>query len=251
MSSISRTPSIYQIRHIASGKVYVGSAANPRKRWSEHRFELQRGTHHASYLQRTWTKYGKEAFVFEILEPVLFVEDLLTREQYWIDTLRAADRQYGYNASPTAGSPLGTKHSAETRAKASARNNARFADPSARAKASAQTKARYDDPAERAKTAAQSKASWADPDARAKAAERQKVRMADPAYRANVAEQVRARTSDPAERAKRSERQKARWADPTFRQRMTEHMRARWTDPEYRKRMTDLSRLQGKKKEQE
>mgnify|MGYP001617485807 CR=1 FL=1 len=106
MSSISQTPSIYQIRHIASGKVYVGSAINPRDRWKNHRVLLRNGKHHSIHLQRAWNKYNEVAFIFEIIEPVLFIEDLIAREQYWIDTLKASTQKHGYNITPTAGSPI-------------------------------------------------------------------------------------------------------------------------------------------------
>ena len=42
---------IYGIRHIASGRTYVGSAVRTNARWRHHRSQLQRGTHHSRYLQ--------------------------------------------------------------------------------------------------------------------------------------------------------------------------------------------------------
>ena len=35
---------IYGIRHIASGRIYVGSAVRTNARWRQHRSQLQRGT---------------------------------------------------------------------------------------------------------------------------------------------------------------------------------------------------------------
>src|SRR5438128_6005641 len=57
MSSIPKVPAIYQIRHTESGKVYVGSAINPRQRWGMHLKDLRKGAHHSRYLQRAWIKY--------------------------------------------------------------------------------------------------------------------------------------------------------------------------------------------------
>ena len=48
---------IYGIRHIASGRIYVGSAVRTNARWRQHRSQLQRGTHHSRYLQAAWSKY--------------------------------------------------------------------------------------------------------------------------------------------------------------------------------------------------
>ena len=47
---------IYGIRHIASGRIYVGSAVRTNARWRQHRSQLQRGTHHSRYLQAAWSK---------------------------------------------------------------------------------------------------------------------------------------------------------------------------------------------------
>jgi hypothetical protein len=58
---------IYAVRHVASGKLYIGSAVDILKRWGEHRYHLDRGTHHSRYLQRAWRKHGPDAFVWEIL----------------------------------------------------------------------------------------------------------------------------------------------------------------------------------------
>lgn len=111
---------IYCIRNLVSGRVYVGSAVYIKQRWSGHRALLRKGNHHARILQRSWDKHGAASFSFEILEAVESARDLVAREQYWIDALHAACPMRGFNASPTAGSPLGVKHSAETRAKQSA-----------------------------------------------------------------------------------------------------------------------------------
>ena len=53
---------IYGIRHIASGRIYVGSAVRTNARWRQHRSQLQRGTHHSRYLQAAWSKYGAEPY---------------------------------------------------------------------------------------------------------------------------------------------------------------------------------------------
>lgn len=110
---IPSSSGIYQIRHVASGKVYVGSAISLSRRKIEHWRDLRRGDHGNAKLQRAWNKYGEDAFVFEVLEPVLLLEDLLTREQDWILELDVCRK--GYNLAPTAGSLLGHKMSMETR----------------------------------------------------------------------------------------------------------------------------------------
>lgn len=121
-------PGVYCIRHQLSGRVYVGSSTNIRKRWLAHIRDLNRGVSRCPKLQRSWTKYGQEAFSFSVLESVLFLEDLLGREQHWIDQLHAACPRRGLNAASIAGSQLGLKRSAESRARMSAAALARSSE---------------------------------------------------------------------------------------------------------------------------
>lgn len=108
---------VYQIEHIGSGRVYVGSAIHIKKRWHAHRHNLQRGIHHSSKLQRAWDKYGEATFRFGVLL-ICAKRHLLEYEQRAIDALNAVVD--GFNCNPTAGSWLGRKHSESTRAKLSA-----------------------------------------------------------------------------------------------------------------------------------
>jgi len=110
---------IYEIRNNNNGKIYVGSAQNVEKRWRNHKWALNRGTHNNPYLQNAWNKHGEENFTFLVLEEVEKDRLLLPCEQRWLDETKCYDREVGYNALPTAGSPLGRKHSAETKRKIS------------------------------------------------------------------------------------------------------------------------------------
>jgi group I intron endonuclease len=108
---------VYQIRCLVTGKVYVGSSGTLHRRWRLHRRDLNAGRHSSRRLQNAWSKYGKDAFVFEILELVDDLSLLIQREQYYIDAARSAEPKIGYNISPTAGSCRGVKRSVETRVK--------------------------------------------------------------------------------------------------------------------------------------
>lgn len=103
---------VYQIRNLLNGKRYIGSAAEIKgfnKRWNTHRRQLNNRQHHSRYLQRAWSKYGADVFVFEIL---LYCDpkNCLMYEQIYLDVY-----QPEYNISPTARSPLGVKHTALAR----------------------------------------------------------------------------------------------------------------------------------------
>lgn len=118
IESLKGISGIYQIQCIASGKVYVGSSINIGKRLIAHRVCLRQGKHHAQGLQNAWNKYGKSGFTVSLVEAVPPVKaKLVEREQFWIDKLEAYT--VGYNASPKAGSRLGSKASLETREKQS------------------------------------------------------------------------------------------------------------------------------------
>lgn len=95
---------IYKIRNIVNNKCYVGSAVNYRKRKNKHISELERGIHHCEHLQRAWIKYGRDQFVFEIIEKVELKSRLILREQYWIDFYSFKNI---YNSCPVAYSRLG------------------------------------------------------------------------------------------------------------------------------------------------
>jgi len=108
---------IYAIINEVNGKFYVGSAVNIRKRWTNHISDLRKGIHRNKHLRRAWKKYGEESFKFRVLESVENKEDLLGREQYWMDLLKPK-----YNILPTAGSSLGYKRTEESKQKVSGEN---------------------------------------------------------------------------------------------------------------------------------
>ena len=122
-------PGIYAIRHIASGKLYVGSAAKIAIRWRSHRYQLRLKKHHSPRLQNSWNKYGERAFEFVVLEIVQDADARFTREQHWIDLVGAATSDFGLNIHPQAGGPRGHKLSPEIRAKMSATRIGRKMSP--------------------------------------------------------------------------------------------------------------------------
>lgn len=105
---------IYTIRNTINNKIYVGSAVNYNSRKSVHKSRLKSNKHHSPKLQNAWNKYGENSFVFEILEEVNDVNNLISREQYYIDLLKPF-----YNCSPTAGNCLGKIVSQESKEKMS------------------------------------------------------------------------------------------------------------------------------------
>lgn len=110
---------IYAIVNLANNKLYIGSAASLSNRKQKHLSDLNTGKHHNRYLQRVYNKYGKDYFIFKVVE-YSEKESLLEREQFWID--RFDFKNELYNLTPTAGSSLGCKRSDEFRRKISEAN---------------------------------------------------------------------------------------------------------------------------------
>lgn len=115
---------IYSIIHLPSKRVYVGSAIQIARRWDTHLLMFQRNVHDNIHLQRAWNLYGSKEFAFQLLEQTN-KEELIVKEQEWIDKLDASNPKLGFNLCPKAGSRLGKPHSIETIEKIRAANTGR------------------------------------------------------------------------------------------------------------------------------
>lgn len=89
---------IYQIKNTINDKLYIGQTKNFSNRKRSHLKSLGNGTHYNRYLQRSYNKYGRDCFVFEIIERCE-VEILNTRERYWIRELQSEYNEKGYNSA--------------------------------------------------------------------------------------------------------------------------------------------------------
>lgn len=112
---------IYQILNIINNKFYIGHSQDYDVRWWEHERRLRKNRHENPHLQAAYNKYGADAFEFILVE-LVNENEMLIKEQYWINTLDACNHTIAYNINPDAikpPSPLGRKHSAESRLKIS------------------------------------------------------------------------------------------------------------------------------------
>jgi hypothetical protein len=89
---------IYALKHVSSGKAYIGStAAPPSKRFREHRCLLNNGKHTSSKIQSDWNLYGAGTFRFEVLEDLghnVAFERRKAAEQKWMDEYASKGRLY-------------------------------------------------------------------------------------------------------------------------------------------------------------
>lgn len=69
-------------------KCYIGSTDNIYFRKKKHLADLRRNKHHAFLLQRAYNKYGESFLKFKILEIIKDCDNILVREQYFIDTIK-------------------------------------------------------------------------------------------------------------------------------------------------------------------
>lgn len=87
---------IYKITNTVNGKFYIGSSKNIPTRIKRHFYELKRGCHHSAHFQSAYNKYGKTAFIHEVL---LECENFTEEEQKLLDNL---DWSLAYNVSKAA-----------------------------------------------------------------------------------------------------------------------------------------------------
>ena len=95
---------VFQIKNTANGKILLGSSLNLEGPLNGHKFMLTIGGHRNQALQKDWNEFGKDRFVFEVLEvvkvkddPNFNLEDELTLlEQIWLEKLQPFGEK-GYN----------------------------------------------------------------------------------------------------------------------------------------------------------
>ena len=114
---------IYVITNVANLKVYVGQSIDIRRRWTEHLLTLKRGKHFNKHLQGAYAKYGKDSFIFTIVEECER-KQLDDRELFWINKFNSTDNKHGYNIIEV---PVTVKQTDQTRRKISeSRRGMRF-----------------------------------------------------------------------------------------------------------------------------
>lgn len=116
IDNLSKLHGVYKIE--INNHIYIGSCANIRDgfrgRFNAHKRLMLKNKHHSKILQNCFNKY-KEA-IFSIIE-ICDKEFCISREQYWIDTLKP-----DMNVLKFAGSVLGRKCSYEHKQKLSESN---------------------------------------------------------------------------------------------------------------------------------
>lgn len=103
---------VYIITNVKNGKIYVGSSITISRRWHDHKKLLRANKHRNRHLQNAWNKDGEISFLFNIVE-VCDTDNLMEREQWWLDQTLCTNDCVGYNISPSAENNRGAKRTDE------------------------------------------------------------------------------------------------------------------------------------------
>lgn len=196
---------IYRISNTKTGKAYIGSSIRVESRIRTHQKCLLRGDHPNNKLQRSWHTHGSQVWTFELVE-VCHKEDLIVREQHWIDLLDSCSN--GYNIAPYADH---REHAPETRRKIGEANRKRGKDltsaigrkvgeanrmrsPELKAEIGKKSRGRIHSPETKAKISSSGKGKKRSPETRERmrlaALIREEGRRQDPEKRAEVSRKI-------------------------------------------------------------
>jgi group I intron endonuclease len=202
----SMSSGVYRIRNLVSGKVYVGSTVNIKKRWATHLHRLRAGAHQNAHLQSSWDKHGEDVFAFEIIEEVP-PDALLETEQRCLDVIT---KNLRYNIIEEVSDGVREYWKGDSaRERQSAKLRAHWADQDYRERQSKARRGMYDEPGFKAKQSKSSTARWKSAEFRAKF----KTSIDAPGRKESRSEKARACWADPEIRAKRIAGIKANWKE--------------------------------------
>ncbi len=128
-------PGTYRLVDVETGRFYIGSSCNLRKRWKNHVYRLGRGTHPNPILQALWN-VNPDRLLFVVTEqlPGCSTEAILAAEQVLLDAAGVGRNRRCMNILTVAGSHFGRKRSPQTRERLSIALRGRRPDAEARAK---------------------------------------------------------------------------------------------------------------------
>jgi len=93
---IKITGGIFQIKNLINQKIFIKSSKNL-KTMNGQQFQLEHGSHQNKKLQQEWNEFGKESFVFEILEVLKSNEDAFFNEK---DALKKLEEKWLIQLQP-------------------------------------------------------------------------------------------------------------------------------------------------------
>lgn len=89
---------VYILRHEATGKIYVGSAADVLLRYKSHRSKLKHGRHNSTNLQKDYDSHEDKSLSIVVIDSIAGISEK-AKEYEWMDLLRTYDPAVGYNGN--------------------------------------------------------------------------------------------------------------------------------------------------------
>lgn len=127
-------PGVYSIYNTATDMMYIGSATNLKNRYKIHCTELKCGRHGNDKMQKAYNKYGANSFEFHIVLVAGPKDDIVEKEQVYMDLCKSYVRHYGYNLKPKARNMSGYRHRAEIKKQISTTLKGRVFSPETKQK---------------------------------------------------------------------------------------------------------------------
>lgn len=246
---------IYAITHVESGRRYIGSTVNVTERWIRHKSHLKHNKHHCNYLQNAWNKYGKDTFVFSVIDTLptnsrkeralLELSHIAASECY--NSRTAATGLQNFENSPltrekiTIGIAKAISDSPEFAARLKSRGDEMAAEirtPEGRKRAGDITKKRWQDPEERKKLYQGLINRWNSPGARERQSEKLKAAKASPEVRAKISARSKATWADP--NSKQHTKINPRWGDPAAHTHQANKQKSFWSRPGEKERRSKI-----------
>ncbi len=87
---------IYKITNLINNKIYIGQTVKTlEQRWKEHLKSAKNNDH--KHLYQSINYYGKNNFKIEIIDQANSIDELNSKEKYWINYYKSLDPNIGYN----------------------------------------------------------------------------------------------------------------------------------------------------------
>lgn len=89
---------IYKATNLINQKLYIGQTTlTLEQRQKRHFSEALNPNKRNAYFHNAICKYGKENFIFEIIDTAISIDELNDKEQYWISYYNSTNKNIGYN----------------------------------------------------------------------------------------------------------------------------------------------------------
>jgi group I intron endonuclease len=117
--------------NLINGKVYIGRARNPEKRWRAHcRISNRPNDKNHQLIHKAIRKYGNSNFLFKVVQELNSHKESKISEQYWITFYQSNVAKYGndfgYNLTDGGEGLTGYKHNQITKEKISFANSGKL-----------------------------------------------------------------------------------------------------------------------------